>query len=368
MQRLDRTSKGGGVLLATKSNLIAKEEPRRTTGQNKCELTWVSVHVKGNPALYIGAFYRPHIGLTTQDQQYLAELDRSIADLPKNCQIVLGGDFNLPDIDWAKNTFITGGRYPATSRQMLDIANEHNLHQVVCSPTRGDNILDLLFTNIPTLVQSVNILPGLADHDIVSTEILTSPQRVKLPRRRVFLYKKGNFDLINDDLKLYMNSISSEMLVSMSANQLWTGFKSTLVKAMDKHIPSKMSRPNSSVPWFHQDHKRLAIHKRKAYDKAKQTGSLSDWEVYKNIRRLLDRSLRKSRSTYLHNVGENLATSNPRPFWRYIKSLRQSADRVSSLNCEHNIAIRLLIKLLANALNNQFLSVFPWKTVTGCLR
>ncbi|KAJ8044639.1 hypothetical protein HOLleu_07428 [Holothuria leucospilota] len=99
---------------------------------------------------------------------------------------------------------------------MLDIANEHNLHQVVSSPTRGDNILDLLFTNIPTLVQSVNILPGLADHDIVSTEILTSPQRVKLPRRRVFLYKKGNFDLINDDLKLYMNSISSEMLVSMS--------------------------------------------------------------------------------------------------------------------------------------------------------
>ncbi|KAJ8045271.1 hypothetical protein HOLleu_08248 [Holothuria leucospilota] len=171
------------------------------------------------------------------------------------------------------------------------------------------------------------------------------------------------FPLINDDLKLYMNSISSEMLVSMSANQLWMGFKSTLVKAMDKHIPSKMSRPNSSVPWFHQDHKRLAIHKRKAYDKAKQTGSLSDWEVYKNIRRLLDRSLRKSRSTYLHNVGENLATSNPRPFWRYIKSLRQSADRVSSLNCEHNIAISAIDK--ANTLNNQFQSVF---SVENCDR
>ena len=96
---------------------------------------------------------------------------------------------------------------------------DYNLHQVVTSPTRENNILDLVFTNVPFLVQNASILPGLSDHDMVSVEILISPVRIRQPRRKIFC-KKGIFDLINEDLAEYYTSISNDMLES-SVNDLW---------------------------------------------------------------------------------------------------------------------------------------------------
>ena len=59
--RRDRSTDttGGGVFLAIKYSLIAQEEPNI---QTDCESIWASMHVKGKPAIYIGAFYRKHFG------------------------------------------------------------------------------------------------------------------------------------------------------------------------------------------------------------------------------------------------------------------------------------------------------------------
>ena len=38
---------------------------------------------------------------------------------------------------------------------------EHNLDQVIDKPTRGDRILDLLFTNDKSSLQKTEILPGI---------------------------------------------------------------------------------------------------------------------------------------------------------------------------------------------------------------
>ena len=344
---------GGGVFLALKNNLIAREEPEI---QTNCESIWASVHIKGVPTLYFGAFYRRHFGTTALDQQYLCELESAISKLPKNCQIILAGDFNLPDVDWTKNFFVPGGRYPAISKQLINIAHDHNLHQLVTLPTRENSILDLVLTNVPSLIQNINILPGVSDHDIVSVEFLTSSDRIKQPRRKVFMFKKGNFDKISEDLYQYGRSVSCATLASWSVDQLWTGFKKVLETSIEKHIPSKMISPNCNLPWFKQSHKRSERHKRKAYDKAKQTGSLSDWGTYKQHRRSLDRSLRSSRSNYVREVGENLSTNNTKPFWKYIKSLRQSSTGVTTLNTPNGIAVTAPDK--AKALNSKFQSVF----------
>ena len=39
--------------------------------------------------------------------------------------------------------------------------------QIVNFPTRNENILDLFFTNRPTLVQECHSAPTISDHDIV---------------------------------------------------------------------------------------------------------------------------------------------------------------------------------------------------------
>ena len=55
-------------------------------------------------------------------------------------------------------------------------------------PTRFDNILDLFLIDNPTLVKSVEIKPGIADHDVVLSEILIKPQVNKQKPRLMSMY------------------------------------------------------------------------------------------------------------------------------------------------------------------------------------
>ena len=79
--------------------------------------------------------------------------------------IILSGDFNLPSIDWETNTVQDNPQYgQAINSKLVEIANNNDLIQMVTEPTRGNNILDLLFTTNPALVEHIEIHPGMSDH------------------------------------------------------------------------------------------------------------------------------------------------------------------------------------------------------------
>ena len=62
------------------------------------ELLWAKVHFEKSKSLILGSFYRP----PGSKIKKMEEFSRSLDLLPKNSNqtIILGGDFNLPDIDW----------------------------------------------------------------------------------------------------------------------------------------------------------------------------------------------------------------------------------------------------------------------------
>lgn len=61
--------------------------------------------------------------------------------------------------------------------EYLNIPGESGLEQLVHTPTRGDKILDLFFTNNPSLVQRCKVIPGEGDHDSVLVDALIQPLR-----------------------------------------------------------------------------------------------------------------------------------------------------------------------------------------------
>jgi hypothetical protein len=64
--------------------------------------------------------------------------------------IILRDEFNLPDINWDNNTMKTNPQYGnQMNSKLVEIATENDLTQIVSEPTRGNNILDLMFTNDP---------------------------------------------------------------------------------------------------------------------------------------------------------------------------------------------------------------------------
>ena len=84
-----------------------------------------------------------------------------------NAIICCSGDFNIPDIDWTDES-ILGHRYPQSISELaLSMSAKYGFAQMVDFPTRNENILDLFFTNRPSLIQYCYAAPGISDHDIV---------------------------------------------------------------------------------------------------------------------------------------------------------------------------------------------------------
>ena len=65
--------------------------------------------------------------------------------------------------------------------RLTEIANEYDLEQLVKEATRihGNtrNIFDMVFTSNNTIVNNVNITPGISDHDIVSFTVNLTPKK-----------------------------------------------------------------------------------------------------------------------------------------------------------------------------------------------
>ena len=106
--------------------------------------------------------------------------------------VLLGGDFNLPDIDWEEGSVKSNPHYTAAINwKMIDIANDFNLTQIVSEPTRQGNILDLLFTSHQYLVDKVYIVPGMSDYDAVISDINHSEQIHQLTLNGMFISTSG---------------------------------------------------------------------------------------------------------------------------------------------------------------------------------
>ena len=133
--------------------------------------------------------------------------------LTKNSQIWLAGDFNFPDVNWDTLSVKPGGAYVGLSRQMIEIANDFGLEQVVREPTIGKNTLDLFFTTNPTLVERSTVTPGLSDHDGVPLIIISAkPRVIKQRPRKVYLYHKADTNALLSNLRRWSDEFSSRDL------------------------------------------------------------------------------------------------------------------------------------------------------------
>ena len=82
---------------------------------------------------------------------------------------------------------------------LIDIMNDHGLEQLVHFPTREKNTLDLLLSCLPGQFQDIHSLDKLSDHDIVAGTLKVVIHPIKKPRRKVYLYQKGDYESMRKD-------------------------------------------------------------------------------------------------------------------------------------------------------------------------
>ena len=186
-----------------------------------------------------------------------ADIDRLVA-LAKNSNylennlITLGliirvknvlGDFNFKDIDWPDRLSKSGSTLNQSEGQILiDIMNDHGLEQMVHFPTREKNTLDLILTTLLGQFKDVHSPDKLSDHDIVSGTLKIFIPPIKEPRRKVYLYQKGDYESMRKDtLEFAKEKYFSGHSDTRSVQENFDLLTSFIQDSVDKHMPSKTS-------------------------------------------------------------------------------------------------------------------------------
>ena len=82
---------------------------------------------------------------------------------------------------------------------LIDIMNDLGLDQLVHFPTREKSTLDLLLTSLPGQFRDIHSPDKLSDHDIVAGTLKVVITPIKKPRRKVYLYQKGDYESMRKD-------------------------------------------------------------------------------------------------------------------------------------------------------------------------
>ena len=281
---------------------------------------------------------------------------------------LVGGDFNCGNSEWSTMQVPEGVPQRQVQSQLLEIVQDHCLSQVVNFHTREDKTLDLLLTNSPSPVNRVKGMPpiGKADHDIVYIEYDIKAKRIQQAPRKIYLYNRADMDGLRDHLARFKDSFLSSDHSHLSVNDMWVSFKSEVLAAIERFIPSKMTKTKYSLPWIDNSIKRLIRKRDKLYFRARKSSSPDIKSHYKRFRAHVQKTIRDAYWKHISNIF-SFETDNPDPdcprknekvkkFWSFVKSLKKDAFGITSLRENGILKTDTFDK--ANICNKQFESVF----------
>ena len=293
----DRGTLGVGVFIAVQNNISAVECVDFITG---CEIEYAKITLKSKKTLYI--------------DQLESSLNLLNGSKPK--QLILGGDFNCPDIDWET---LTVSKDPSVQdrnihQRLIDLTSEHNLTQIDDQPTRNGKLLDLVFTTNPSLIKSSVSVPGISDHDIVVTDVDIKPVYSSQKPKNVYKWNKANWDNIKSDCEMLSNQVSEQVKSDTDIGNLWNIFKCGIHKSVEKNVPSKMCKNKYNLPWVNKNLKLSLKTKARLHRQAKKSGK---WDRYRSFQRECNKQFRHAEWNHINSViQEGLDNKNSKPFWK----------------------------------------------------
>ena len=307
--RKDRDKNGGGVFLAIKNSLIVSELPGLDFNS---EIVWANLHFANAKSIYLASYYRtPNAGPAS-----LEDLNVSLSSLfskhPRQVpNLVIGGDFNLGDIDWETWT-PTIKRTRSIHDKFLQLLIEHSLVQLNRHITRpaSKKCFDYVVTSNQNLVSNIEVFPGISDHLIVAFNIDMKPHHSVKPQRKILVFKKANNDLLKENVSRFSAEFLSSNPQENSVNENWLTIKQTLTALMHEHVPSKLSRTRHHLPWIDFTLKRQMRRRDRMFSKARKTNGLLTGLF---VTKLPKRSTGPTRSI-LMKLLKDPSRITPRPF------------------------------------------------------
>ena len=298
-------------------------------------MIWVKLSTPKQKPLYLCSLYR----IPNSDSRSILSLSVSLQKLHQmvpSPRILLAGDLNLPSVTWSDGSTINPCPIygHGINQLFLDTINEYGLEQLITQPTRGNNILDLVFSTQPNIISNLQIIPGISDHEAIFFHLgLATSLPVHETKHPILLYHKGNLNGLKPDMLEFQNQLQfmSTDPYSHNIETNWLRFKLTFNTAINKNIPQTTSKTQKYLLWLNSAIRKKMQKRKHLYNKAKSTGSEETWLSYRKIRNEITKEINETHKVYQEKLFHRDTNSNHKNFWRYIRRLRRDNTGVAPL-------------------------------------
>ena len=277
------------------------------------ELMWFSVALR-TQKLLIAAAYRPPSS-NSDIINYLDANTLSMMAVFSAQSVALIGDFNVHHEEWL------GSRTTdAAGRRMLELSNSLGLPQIVTEPTREDQILDLVLTDVAATAKTFARL-GTSDHSPVLVKLDVPIFRDRPYKRKVWRYDKADYW----GMRGYLSSTDwSRVFHTNDPEQACCSITTIICDAMDIFIPSKIvTNKTGNKVWFDDHCKKAATKKRRLYRKLKKNNTSENKNKFANARKEYNKIEKQAKRKYNNKLKDDLSDGSlsSKKWWQTVNSL-----------------------------------------------
>jgi hypothetical protein len=183
------------------------------------------------------------------------------------------------------------------------VLQEAGLFQLVNSPTRGQNLLDLLFTTNEYLIDNITVTDDdsvclKSDHKAITADINLNRKVKQSVKRMVYNYKKGDFNSLRATLMCLplLDTVEKESDI----NTAWAKWKDLFLAAVDSYVKGSYKPPYITQEIIHALNTKKTLRKR-----AKATNSPHIWEQFRELRRSIKSLIRSKKREYISTLASS---------------------------------------------------------------
>ena len=346
-RKSDTKKSGGGVFILARKEYICTEIQVDTN----CEFQAIELQLKDQQNVKICNFYRPPWTDDSYFEDFIIAMQQ--VDAKGKGNIWVGGDFNLPDIDWSDVKLLPGNVNVNLSNSLIDLMNDMALTQVVDHPTRKNSILDLFFTSNATLVNRFTTTPPLtvkADHDIVFVDLNTRPHLPKQSQNTRYLYNKADWEEMRKKMSFYRLPVAP-------VQEQWDNLEATIKSLVESFVPSHPPKSPKHKPWVTRE-VLTTIHRRnRAFKSWKRNPTLDNHKRYVALKGICQWMQRQAYKLYTESLFDPQDEKHSQTkFWQFVKLKRKDSCGIAPMRKEGILISDSSGK--ANVLNKQYSSVF----------
>ena len=247
ISRLDRRDgrQAGGIAVFVKASI--KKMVVHIADSNDFERSWHIIHTNFGPVLF-SVWYRPPcygevasiFAFETEWRQYSVNAVATIAV----------GDMNVHNVTWLQ---YSSGTTPE-GKELCNVCSRLGLIEKVKKNTRGQYLLDLFLTDIPTGIKC-QVLPKISDHQLILSSISIAIERSSPPIRDYWLFEKANWRSLdshfcNVDWHFFFSGLDVDAMV--------TKFTNHVLNIASEYIPKSRRIPRAyNHQWLNDECLRL---------------------------------------------------------------------------------------------------------------